>query len=244
MKIPINNTLQGAAMFLSVEQTVDQTLPRSVVESCDQITITHLPSKTLTRTVDTVKKINDQAGIAKAVPHIAARNLHSEAELLNSCQGFCENGVTNILIIGGNRTQGLHYSSVYELGHVIRDFEFRKICGVYPQQESFHHVKKKKYSNFSEGITQFCMKPSLLNEFTHSTRIGVPSNCSAKSLLKYAKLCGIAKTAKATMQNLEGARFLTLDGFNTRAFLKKINFSSIHIYNFGRIEQTVASLRD
>lgn len=231
-------------MFLSVEQTVDQTLPRSVVESCDQITVTHLPSKTLTRTIDTVKEINDQAGLAKAVPHIAARNLHSEAELINSCQGFKENGVTTVLVVGGNRAQGLYYSSVYELCSVIRDFEFRKICGVYPQQESFQHVKKKKYSNFSEGITQFCMKPSLLNEFAHSTRIGVPSNCSAKSLLKYAKLCGIAKSAKTAIQNLEGIKFLTAHGFNTRSFVKRINSSNIHIYNFGRIEQTVASLRD
>lgn len=231
-------------MFLSVEQTVDQILPRSVVERCDQITVTHLPSKTLPHTADTVKRINDQAGAAKAVPHIAARNLHSEAELINSCQAFKDLGVTSVLVIGGNRKSGLRYSSVYELSKIIDDFGFRKICGVYPQEESFSHVKRKKYSNFSEGITQLCMKISLLNNFAHSTRIGVPSNCSTSSLLNYMKRCGITNSFKTGLQNLEGVRFITANGFNTRAFVKKLNSQNIHIYNFGKIEQTVASLLD
>lgn len=229
-------------MFISVEQTVDQTLPKSVVSACNQVTITHLPGNSLTATVDTVKKIHDQAGVPVAVPHIAARNLQTEAELINACIAFAEEGVKTVLIVGGNSKKGPVYSSVYQICNVLKDFQFRKICGIYPQQETPKQVKDKKLSNFSQGITQFCLKPSLLRPFADSSLIGVPSECSTRALLKYAKLCGIANSAKTAVQNLQGVRFLTLTGFDTARFVSSIGCNSIHIYNFGKIESTVRSL--
>lgn len=231
-------------MFLSVEQTASQTLPAYVVKSCDQITVTHLPTQPLTRTVDTVKRINDQAGVGKAVPHIAARNLNSEAELFNSCQSFEKEGVDTVLIIGGDKSYGVRYTSVYQICQEIKTFPFRKLCGVYPQKESIAHVKKKKYTSFSEGITQFCLKPDILNQFQEATRIGVPSNCSIQKLVKFAKICGANKTVKILLENLSGVKFINQKGFNTLAFVNSLTNQRIHVYNFGRIEQTVRSLLD
>jgi 5,10-methylenetetrahydrofolate reductase len=231
-------------MFISVEQTASQTLPAYVVKSCDQITITHLPTQPLTRSIDAVKKINDEAGVAKAVPHIAARNLNSEAELLNSCQCFEKEGVDTVLIIGGDRSYGVRYTSVYQICQEIKIFPFRKMCGVYPQKESISHVKKKKYTSFLEGVTQFCLKPDLLNEFQEATRIGVPSNCSIQKLIKFAKICGANKTFQIFLENLSGVKFINANGFDTKHFVNCLTNQRIHIYNFGRIEQTVRSLLD
>jgi 5,10-methylenetetrahydrofolate reductase len=229
-------------MFVSVEQTVDQKLSSDILRKVNQVTITHLNDKSLLQSVDAVKRINDQTGFSKAVPHIAARNIKSEAELINSCTAFLNEGVNTVLIIGGNQKQGLQYSSVYEICSLIDEFKFTKLCGVYPQIESFEQVKKKKYSSFQEGITQFCLKPNLLNQFCKNTRIGIPSKCSVKSLLKFTKLCGINKTIKTSLQNLEGLFFVTPSGFDTLSFIKKINFTRFHIYNFGKLEQTVQDL--
>ena len=231
-------------MFLSVEQTASQTLPAYVVKSCDQITITHLPSQPLTKTINTVKRINDQAGKAKAVPHIAARNLNSEAELLNSCQAFVDEGVDTVLIIGGDKKYGARYSSAFQICNEIKTFGFKKLCGVYPQQETIQQVKKKKYPSFSEGITQFCLKPELLNNFQVDTRIGVPSACTTKRLVKFARLCGVNKTLKVFLENLSGIKFINQNGFNTKQFANCLTNPSLHVYNFGRIEQTVRSLLD
>jgi len=231
-------------MFLSVEQTASQTLPAYVVNSCDQITITHLPTQPLTRAIDAVKKINDQAGVSKAVPHIAARNLYSEAELLNSCQAFKEEGVDTILIIGGDKRHGARYTSSYQICQELKTFSFRKLCGVYPQKETALEVRKKKYTSFSEGITQLCLKVNVLNQFQDATRIGVPSNCSIQTLLKFAKICGANKTVKIFFENLSGVKYINQKGFNTKAFVDSITNQRIHVYNFGRIEQTVRSLLD
>ena len=229
-------------MFLSVEQTAYQTLPKSVVSACNQVTITHLPTHSLTKSIDTVKKINDQAGTQKAVPHIAARNLQSEAELLNSCQAFFDEGVNTVLIIGGDRKFGNYYSSAFEICQVIKGFRFKKICGVYPQTESFSYVKNKKYSSFSEGITQFCLKPAILNQFQESTRIGVPSQCSIQQLIKFAKRCGLLQSFKMGLQNIEGIRYFDYNGFKTKHFVNRLANQRIHVYNFGKLENTVASL--
>ena len=70
-------------MFLSVEQTVSQNLPRSVLDSADEITITHLPGKTLYQTLHCIRKLLETIEGSQIVPHIAARNISSDRELIN-----------------------------------------------------------------------------------------------------------------------------------------------------------------
>lgn len=234
--------MKETRIFLSVEQTVSKTLPRFVIDSCDQITITHLPNQSLVDTVDKVKQINDYAGAPKAVPHIAARNLTNEQELLDSCQAFCDEGVNTVLIIGGDNKQGKCFSSAFQICRHINIFNFNKLCGVYPQIETADHVKKKKYRSFSEGITQFCLKPQLLNRFRENTRIGVPSQCSLSKLIKFAKRCGVLNSLKHCADNLEGICYLDVNGFNTRKFVSHINNQRFHVYNFGKIEKTIHNL--
>jgi 5,10-methylenetetrahydrofolate reductase len=231
-------------MFLSVEQTVSQTLPRSVVDSADEITITHLPNHSLYKSITTVRQIQETNPNAKIVPHIAARNLHSDRELIETCEQFKKEGLETVLVIGGNLKQGRFYQSVYELCRTIKDLELTQLCGVYPQQESYEFVKAKKYPSFSGGITQFCLNTKLLNKFHTRTRIGVPSMCAPTDLYKYMKRCGVFASVKTAVANLGGIRYINQKGFDTCRFVSHINSNSFHIYNFGKIEKTVASLRE
>lgn len=231
-------------MFLSVEQTVSQTLPRSVVDAADEITITHLPNRTLYETFAAIRKIMHENPSQKIVPHIAARNLYSEREIIECCLEFKNYNIETVLVIGGNIKQGRFFQSAFQLCSILKDLELRSLCGVYPQQESYEAVKIKKYSSFSGGITQFCLNPKLLNEFCSRTRIGVPSMCTATDLYKYSKRCGVLNSVKAALSNTRGIKYLTTKGFDTAKFVSQINNSNFHIYNFGKIESTVARLRE
>jgi len=231
-------------MFLSVEQTVTQTLPQPVVDTADEITITHLPNRTLYETLAAIRRIKHANPTQKIVPHIAARNLYSERELIECCLEFKKNDIETVLVIGGNLKQGRFFQSAFQLCSILKELELRSLCGVYPQQENDQTVKAKKYPSFSGGITQFCLNERVLNEFCSRTRIGVPSMCAATDLYKYMKRCGVLNSVKTALSNTPGIKYLTTKGFDTAKFVSQINNSNFHIYNFGKIESTVARLRE
>jgi len=235
---------KGGIMFFSVEQTVSQNLPRSVLDSADEITITHLPGKTLYQTLDRVRKLLETIEGSQIVPHIAARNLSSDRELIECADEFRKLGIEKVLVIGGNPKQGRYYQSAYQVNNILKDWGFYQICGVYPDRDSVKHVHSKNYSTFSEGITQFCLNTKRLNNFTEKTRIGVPSMCAVKDLYKYMRLCGVGNSIKTAASNLQGIQYLSAKGFDTAKFASRLTHSKLHVYNFGRIESTVAALRD
>ena len=68
-------------MDISVEKTPKQKLSQYAVDTASSVSITHLPNSNLTKVKDAAIELNEQAGSAKAVAHIAARNIKSESEL-------------------------------------------------------------------------------------------------------------------------------------------------------------------
>jgi len=231
-------------MFFSVEQTVSQNLPRSVLDSADEITITHLPGKTLYQTLHRIRKLLETIEGSQIVPHIAARNISSDRELIECANEFRNLGIEKVLVVGGNPKQGNWYQSAYQVNNVLKDWRFHQICGVYPDRDSFKLVSAKNYSTFSEGITQFCLNTKRLNQFTAKTRIGVPSMCAVKDLYRYMRLCGVGNSIKTAVSNMQGIQYLSQKGFDTTKFASRLTNTNLHIYNFGKIESTVAALRD
>jgi len=136
-------------MFFSVEQTVSQTLPRTVLDTADEITITHLPNKTLYQTLPRIRALREFIEGNRIVPHIAARNIHSDRELIECAEEFSHLGIQKVLVIGGNPKQGRYYQSAYEVNNILKAWQFTQMCGVYPDRDSFEHVKTKNYSTFS-----------------------------------------------------------------------------------------------
>ena len=230
-------------MKISVEKTPNQKMSQYAIDTATTISITHLPNKAyFSQVVNAAIDINELAGEAKAMPHIAARNLGSEAGLHIALDRAKEAGIDKVLIIGGSERKGRAFQGVDEVCRAIARYDFEMYCGVYPQEESFNHTVLTKYGKFSKGITQLCLNSKLLNKWENKTIAGVPTNCSIEGLLKYMKLCGLTESFKHIIENLVGIQYINKNGFNTSKFVSRLNHEQIHLYNFGRLDQTLKSL--
>ena len=231
-------------MKISVEKTPNQKMSQYAIETATTISITHLPKTYFSQVVNAAMDINDLAGKAKAMPHIAARNLHSERGLHASLDRAKEAGIDKVLIIGGSEKRGKVFQGVNEVYSAITRYNFEMYCGVYPQKEAFNQrLFSTKYAMFSKGITQLCLNSKLLNKWENKTIAGVPTNCSIEGLLKYMKLCGLTESFKHIIENLVGIQYINKNGFNTSKFVSRLNHEQIHLYNFGKLDQTLESLK-
>jgi len=233
-------------MKISVEQTPRQMMSPYILNHVDSVSIVHLPKNRLSETLHTIAALQQQNKDIKIIPHIAARSLKNKDELFSNCDKFAEMGIEDVLIIGGGTSTGHCYSSAFGVYEDIlhKGYKFNMICGVYPQAETSTEVNDSKYSKFTRGITQVCLNHRLLNQFDNRTIVGVPSNCSAKELLRFIKLCGVARSIREAIPNVVGAKYVSFSGFNTAKFVGDLSGDrDIHIFNFGNLENTVRSLQ-
>jgi 5,10-methylenetetrahydrofolate reductase len=226
-------------MKVSVEKTPNQKMSQYAIDVATTISITHLPKTYFSQVVNAAIDINEIAGKAKAMPHIAARNIHTEAGLHKALDKAKEAGIDKVLVIGGSERKGRAFQGVDELYNAITQYDFEMYCGVYPQEEVFPSYK---YEQFSKGITQLCFNSKVLNRWKNRTIVGVPTNCSINGLLKYMRLCGLTESFKHIIGNLEGIQYINKGGFNTSKFVSRLNHEQIHLYNFGRLDQTLRDL--
>ena len=229
-------------MDISVEKTPKQKLSQYAVDKASSVSITHLPNSDLIKVKDAAIELNDQAGSAKAVAHIAARNIKSENELHENCIAMRKAGVNKVLLIGGSTYEGKVYQTFYEVKDAIKDYGFDMYCGVYPQSETYGNMQFTKYMHFAGGISQLCFNPRLLNTWEKKTRVGVATNCTLEGLWKYAKLCGLTDSLAYAVGNLRGLTYVSSKGFNTVKFVKDLKDNPIHLYNFGKLDQTLLQL--
>ena len=237
---------------LSVEQTPSKIEKRkvseSVVNTVDYITIPHLSDNSLKVTYKSIVTLSDTYGVdpSRVIPHIAARSIKSKSELSRQLKNFGDIGVRDVLVVGGNPSQPRGpYSRDEEVRERAREFgKFRIYCGVYPDSDSVIDTLMNKYSRFNGGITQLCLSPNKLEGFRPSTRFGIPSKANWDGLYRYMKICGVAPSIRYPVRNIFGViRFMTLDGFDTSRLVEKLRpHSSFHVYDFGRIEETIEEL--
>ena len=230
-------------MNISIEKTPKQVLSHYAVDTASAVSITHLPGTHLSKVKDAAIELNEIAGSAKAVMHLGARNIQSESELHETCIAARKAGIDKILCIGGSTYEGKVYQNVFDLYDQISDYGFTLSCGVYPQTESFNNVAHVRYQKFKDGgVSQLCFNPRILNNWVKKTKIGVPSNCSLSGLYKYIRICGLTDSLAYALGNLKGIKYATRDGFNTVKFVNALNGQDVHIYNFGKLDQTLMQM--
>ena len=132
-------------MDISVEKTPKQKLSQYAVDTASSVSVTHLPGTDLSVVKDAAIALNDQAGSAKAVAHIGARNLQTESELHENCIAMRKAGVDKVLLIGGSTYDGKVYQTFYEVKEAIQDYGFDMYCGVYPQSEQYSMMQYTIY---------------------------------------------------------------------------------------------------
>jgi len=229
-------------MKISVEKTPTQTLSQYVIDTATAISVTHLPKTNFSKVIDAAIDINEQAGTAKAIPHIAARNFYTETELHENIIRAKRAGIDKVLIIGGIKQEGNAFKRASEVHYAIAPYGFEMHCGVNPQEEDYDIVRNTKYTFYSKGISQLCLNSALLNTWYDKTIAGVPTNCSIDGLIKYMKICGLTDSFEYIIGNAIRVKYITSKGFNTKKFVKQLNHEQIHLYNFGRLDQTLLEL--
>ena len=231
-------------MNLSTEKTPQKKLSKFTLDNVSNVNITHLPIHDLKAVGLACDELNQQAGCNKAVPHVAARNIKNKQELEDFVE-FCKSkGIDKALVIGGSipRSKTNAFQNDVQVATILKSANITTDCGIYPQNETELEIKIK-LDIFNNVITQLCMNPDAINNLPllETIRIGVPSMCSVRGIYKYLRLCG-NQSYKYIFKNWMALNYLGSDGIKVDKFIGKLKFSNYHIYNFGKLDETIDKL--
>lgn len=242
--------------MISVEQTpnkIEKGLSDTVLTHSDQITIPHLPGSRLTVSRKAVQTLveRDNVNPTTIVPHVAARNIKNKAELTKFLNEVYDIGVRHLIVVGGsdNVTSKSVYHSAFNMidsaGKRINRFTIA--IGYDPLYRS------SGFLNY-EGITQLNLSVSTLAQQELFVRIGVPSMASLSGLWRYIRMCGVGPSIRYPLRNIWGLIRYThpTKGFKTLQFMEDVTAArskhgrptNFHIYDFGRIDQTLIEIVD
>jgi methylenetetrahydrofolate reductase (NADPH) len=205
------------------------------------------------------------------VPHLPARSLASEAELDDFLRQLTDRaGVDQVLAIGGglDQPQGPWPSSLALLETGLLERHGIRTIGLagHPEGEpvlrlpgvTTSHAQKVAYARGSTAavrlVTQFLFDPAPLLAWERAIRghglpihAGVPGPATLKTLLSYARLCGIGNSMRVlTRQSSNLLRLARLSYPDTliaalagqRAAEPASRIERLHLYPFGGLART------
>ena len=232
--------------------------------------ITYLPDENSNNVVDTAKKLREEG--YEVIPHLPARTIVNVNELEKYLGDLANvSGCTKILIIGGGGNQAGNISSTMDVlqSDFLSKFNF-KFVGVAGHPEGSPDISNdnldlaiKEKNNFSKNVdfqmyiaTQFFFEAKSLvdwekhlNSLGNSLPIhaGIPGPASIKTLINYARSCGIGNSLRfiskqafnltklATLSTPDKLIYDLANYINTNQSTKLEN---IHFYAFGGMKKT------
>lgn len=228
-------------------------------ESIRDIYVPMLSLDALNSMKDALKHIQDQGRCP--IPHIAARKIAEKD--LDSVLGICkELNINRALFIAGD-SDGQHgsYSSVLDVFNTgaLKEYGIAEvdIAGHpegNPDDKNSHHtlMAKLEWSGINNIktriVTQWSFDTDSINSWINqlkkdsvnaSIHIGIPGPATIKTLLAYAKLCGVKTSAKVMRQkgiNLGKLLFVN----EPDELIKEIKgHTSLHLFPFGGMSRTI-----
>jgi methylenetetrahydrofolate reductase (NADPH) len=205
------------------------------------------------------------------VPHVPARSIAGEAELDAFLRQLTDRaGVDQVLAIGGglDQPQGPFASSLALLETGLLERHGIRTIGVagHPEGEpvlrlpglTTTHAQKVAYARRSQAglrlVTQFVFEPAPLFAWERAIRghglpvhVGVPGPATLKTLLAYARMCGIGNSMRVLTRQagnlLRLARLSYPDALITalaaqRAADPGSRIERLHLYPFGGLART------
>ena len=230
----------------------------------EEIFITMIPGTDERKVLESITKV--KAAGFRSVPHLAARSFADARQLGNFCDGLRDHAVDKVLIIaGGLSSPEGSYTNTMD---VLQSKAFQK-AGVStvtlaghpegnPVDSAVDQSLRDKLTFLrdqgtkAEIVTQWSFSPEKVSAYLskikaddpHITvRIGAPGPATLKTLLKYAKICGVTAVAEVfKKQGFSLGRLLTNN--NPSKFVQKVDGSrSFHLYPFGGLEKSAQWLR-
>ena len=232
--------------------------------------ITFLPDEKSKNVVETAKKLKLEG--YEVIPHLPARTVKNN-KILEKYIGELadEAGCSKILIIGGGGNQAGEISSTMDVlkTDLLSKFNFKSV-GVAGHPEGSPDISKNaldlaiiEKNKFSLNVdfkmylaTQFFFEAkSLIDWEKHLNTInnkldihaGIPGPASIKTLINYARSCGIGNSLRfLTKQAFNLTKLATLntpdkliyDLANYVETNKSTNLKNIHFYAFGGMKKT------
>ena len=234
------------------------------------IYITYLPDENADNVINTAKKLKEEG--YEVIPHLPARTIINENELEKYIGDLANvSGCSKILIIGGGGTQAGNISSTMEVlkSDLLSKFDY-KYVGVAGHPEGSPDISNQNLdlaiqekNNFAKNVdfqmyiaTQFFFEAkSLIDWEKHLSSIGnnlpihagIPGPASIKTLINYARSCGIGNSLRfiskqafnltklATLSTPDKLIYDLANYINTN---KSTNLENIHFYAFGGMKKT------
>ena len=234
-----------------------------IPEFVNEVYITMIPGANCRDTIEAANVI--QAAGKQAIPHIAARSF-SGPEVLGIClSGLQDAGIKRVLLIGGGVTEPAgKYASVMDLlktglfaEYGINSFDFAGHPEGNPDdpKSEYHMLEKLQWTKereFSSRIvTQWSLDAKKTNNWISDLRekgvsnpihIGVPGPSTVKTLIRFAKVCGVkASTQVLRKQGLNISKLMFVNKPD-KIISELSGYDQLHLYPFGGIAKSSAWL--
>ena len=236
-----------------------------IPEFVNEVYITMIPGVDCRDTIEAANVIQTKG--KQAIPHIAARSF-SSPEVLKKCLSVLQDaGIKRVLLIGGGVPEPTgKYASVMDLlktglfaEYGINSFDFAGHPEGNPDdpKSEYHMLEKlqwtKEHEFSSRIVTQWSLDAKKTNNWISDLRekgvsnpihIGVPGPSTVKSLMRFAKVCGVkASTQVLRKQGLNISKLMFVNKPD-KIISKLSGYDQLHLYPFGGIAKSAAWLID
>jgi len=224
-----------------------------------EIFVTMIPGTNAVDVLHALAKV--KAAGFEPVPHLAARSFSEQPQLQHFCDGLRDHSIKKTLVIAGGLSKpGGRYDNSLQ---VLQSEAFQQ-SGVetvalagHPEgnpvdSDAFQNLRSKialltKEGKSTEVVTQWSFSPAMVNAylerlksegFNIPVRIGVAGPASLKTLIKYAKICGVTAASEVIKkQGFSLGRLLVSN--DPVKFVRQVKGTrTLHIYPFGGLEKT------
>ncbi|MGH8791030.1 MAG: methylenetetrahydrofolate reductase [Stackebrandtia sp.] len=226
------------------------------------VTVTSSPARGTMATLEVAERL---AGLGmRAVPHLSARGMRDEAELVEVLHRLDNAGIRDAFVVGGDAAGGdspyadglALLEAMHSLGHRL------DAVGVPAYPEGHSHIDdetlwaaleaKQRYATYA--VTQMCFDAETICGFVGEARrrgiwlpmvAGVPGVVDMAKLLRVSMRIGIGDSLKFARGNGRTVRkLLRIRGYRPDSLVRKLNsrvrdghceLSGLHIYTFNHV---------
>jgi len=243
---------------------------KDLVDKNHLIYITYLPDENMNNVVETAKKLKLEG--FNVVPHLPARTIGNKSELKKYIGDLSEkSGCDRILVIGGGGKQVGEINSSIEVlkTDYLSKYNYSKV-GVAGHPEGNPDIAQEELdraiiekNNFAKKCdfkiylaTQFFFEAtSLIDWENHLNKLGnqldihagIPGPATLKTLISYAKSCGIGNSLRflskqalniTKLASTKSPDKLLFDLANYKNSYNQTKLAKLHFYAFGGIKKT------